>query len=258
MKIQYERNLKTAIARILHFAKGDKSFHWHEKNEIVINMDKSFSILIDGVNFTLEKGDIAVIGDRIVHKFSIPEEKASATIIQFSNELLLKTGKAYKPLKPLIKSEEITKINGLSEKLESIVKILISEESPEDEKDFFTLSMYSSFYFLLMRYFSAEEKGKTAKKETDDFYKLVEYVNSHFTENITVQSIAKEFYMDRGRLSKLFLKYSGITLNNYINSLRLTHAGKLIEEGMKITEAALESGFQSLKTYNNVKKKINL
>mgnify|MGYP006360708079 CR=1 FL=1 len=46
-----------------------------------------------------------------------------------------------------------------------------------------------------------------------------------------------------------------MSLNDYINSLRLAKAGSLIEKGMKITEAALESGFQSLKTYNNVKKR---
>ena len=204
----------------------------------------------------MSKGDIAVIGDRTVHKFNISEENTLITVIQFSSELLLKTGEVYKPLKPFIKKEEILNTEGLSKKLENITEIILSEPTGESETDFFILSMYSFLYFLLMRYFSAEEKGKTAKKEVDDFYRIVEYVNCHFTENITVRSIANEFYSDRGRISGLFLKYSGMTLNSYINSLRLTCASKLIENGMKITEAALESGFQSLRTYNNVKNRI--
>ena len=254
MEIKHELNLKTAIARKVIFSKGERGFHWHEKSEIVICKSKSFSILIDGINYELSADDIAFISDRTVHKFSIDSDDTEMVIIQLSSELLLKTGEIYKPLKPFIKKEEVMAIPGLYKKLESIFDILIEEEAPE-EKDYFTLSMYSSLYFLLMRYFPWEEKGKSAKKEVDDFYKTVEYINNHFTENITVLSIAKQFYTDRGRLSKIFLKYSGMSLNDYINSLRLAKAGSLIEKGMKITEAALESGFQSLKTYNNVKKR---
>ena len=84
----------------------------------------------------------------------------------------------------------------------------------------------------------------------------MKYVNEHFKEDITVKSIAETLYMDRGRLSRLFLKYSGISLNDYINTLRLTEAVRLIDAGLKITDAALESGFQTVRTFNNVYNKL--
>ena len=61
--------------------------------------------------------------------------------------------------------------------------------------------------------------------------------------------------MDRGRLSKLFTKYAGMKLTQYINRLRISAAIQLIENGMGVTEAAYESGFQSIRTFNDVYKK---
>lgn len=39
-------------------------------------------------------------------------------------------------------------------------------------------------------------------------------------------------------------------LNEYINGIRIKNANRLMVEGQSITEAALDSGFQSVRTFN--------
>ena len=56
-------------------------------------------------------------------------------------------------------------------------------------------------------------------------------------------------------MSKIFLKYSGISINEHISMLRIKCANQLLVGGQSIIEAALESGFQSVRTFNNTYKK---
>ena len=237
--------------------KGEHDFHWHEKIEIVRCLNNSFSILMDGVNHILEKGDICVIGGQTVHKFILPEDDTHVAILQFPGEILLKSDSKIGPVKPLIKLKELKEHPNTIKSIDTLLDILHTDGCVEiDGNDEFVNHMYAGLYCLLMRDFgNIETAARKEKKEKNEFYSVVNYVGEHFKENINVQSIANALYMDRGRLSKLFLKYAGVSLNTYINSLRLSHVKKLTDEGMTVTGAALESGFGSLRTYNNVKKK---
>ena len=50
----------------------------------------------------------------------------------------------------------------------------------------------------------------------------------------------------------MFRKYAGTDLNEYINSLRIKQVNQMLLQGCRITEAATESGFQSIRTFNNL------
>ncbi len=136
-----------------------------------------------------------------------------------------------------------------------MIEITDKEYSAQKAQDNpYLQSVISSIYFLLMRYFPAEEGSATKKNDRKDFYKIAEYVNEHFKEEINISIIANKLYMSRGRLASLFSKYAGTGLNEYINALRIKNANQLLGEGKLVTEAAIESGFQSIRTFNNAYK----
>ena len=116
-------------------------------------------------------------------------------------------------------------------------------------------ALVAALYLLLMRHFS-EDKKIAEKKQLSEFYKIVNYVNSHFKENINIKTIAAALYMSREKVSSVFNRYSNLQLNDYIDKLRINNANNLILEGYAITASAFESGFQSIRTFNNTYKKI--
>ena len=134
------------------------------------------------------------------------------------------------------------------------------------------LTMLCDFYELTMSngYFKCGVKDKTVY--FDVFYRdnpdgggfavvagleqIVEYINEHFKEEISVSSISNELYLSRGRLADVFKKYSGVSITEYINSLRINNANYMLMHGSTATEAALESGFASVRTFNNVYKSV--
>ena len=45
-------------------------------------------------------------------------------------------------------------------------------------------------------------------------------------------------------------------MSEYINKLRIKNANLMLAQGASITEASMESGFRSIRTFNNVYKGI--
>ena len=256
MEIHHEVNsidMKFAKTR---WNKGILPFHWHDKFEVIIPRDKPFGVLSEGVLYEVKPGDVVIIGGKVIHQFRVDEDDTNIYLGQFPYKILLNNGIVPKAVKPVIFAEEIAEDKVFEKQLRDIFDIMEKERIVmEGEQNPFLQSMFSAFYFLIMRRFSLPEESNTEKKEKKDFYRIVEFANEHFAEDITVQSIAQTLFMDRGKLSGLFSKYTGTTLKNYINTLRVKNAAKLIEQGKTVTEAALESGFQSVRTYNDVLKR---
>lgn len=255
-KISQEISNKQMILRKASYNPGERYFHWHERIEIVLCLDNSFNILIDGIDYTINKGDLVVIDEKVVHQFLIQDSNTNVILGQFPYSILLNSGVVPVSVNPIIRAEEIDSESGFRQKIYNMLDIILNEATVDiGEKNPFMQCMFAAFYFMLMSRFPKKENNDAFKKEKDVFYKIVKYANDNYKNNITVQSIAKSLYMDRGRLSKLFTKYAGMTLTQYINRLRISAAIQLIENGMGVTEAAYESGFQSIRTFNDVYKK---
>lgn len=254
MEIHHEINPNRLTLKTKSFPLGKTSLHWHEKIELVQAIDHPFDILIEGERYEVEPGDVVLIGERVIHLFDIREDNTQVRIGQFPYSILLGSGVTPAAIKPVIKREELDADSDFAFKVDGILNTISRELVVKNEENPFLQMMLAALYFLLMSRFgiSSDDKGK---KEKGDFYRVVEYVNGHFKEKLTVKSIAASLYMDRGRLSELFFKYSATSLNGYINSLRISYAENLIHSGSSIIDAALESGFQSVRTFNEVYKR---
>lgn len=253
MEIIHETGSTAMLFYKTKWKKRITPFHWHEKLEFVIPTDHPIGALIDGVWYEAAPKDILVIGAEAIHAFRVDEEESGILLGQFPYGILLTGGTVSYALPPLIKWEEIAADPALAASVSAILEILVREGRVGcEESNPFMQSLCAAFYFLLMRHFAEGAEEPTEKKGKREFYKIVSFVNEHYTEALTVSSIARELYIDRGKLSRLFTTYAGMSLNAYINALRIGRATRLIKEGMGITAAALEAGFQSVRTFHEV------
>jgi AraC-like DNA-binding protein len=251
MEIHHEIHGPKLSMKNKRFGIGKSSLHWHEKIEMVLAFNKPFDIIIEGERYELNPGDLVLIGERVLHLYDIKEDNTEVRIGQFTVSALLGAGISPCRIQPHITRGELEEDDEFHFKIKGILHTISRETVIDDEENPFLQTMLSGLYCLLSRRFALTDSN-IGKKEKTEFYKIVEYVNEHFKENISVQKIAKSLYIDRGRLSSLFLKYSGVSLTYYLNSLRVSCAKSLLESGAMITDAALESGFQSVRTFNEV------
>ncbi|MBQ9132627.1 MAG: helix-turn-helix transcriptional regulator [Clostridia bacterium] len=231
-------------------------FHWHENYEIcrVVNLPCRFRV--DGRIIQAQPGDVVVFREQTVHQFLIDHDNTEICVIQFHPRILLNEASGTVSLREHITREEILAVDGLWERLEALTALLKKEKAAEKaDQNGYMRSLCTALYCLLRRHFPDTE-GIERREQQRDFYQVVEYINAHFDEHVTVNSIAGHFHFSRGKLSVIFKRYAGISVSDYTNTLRVKNANALLTRGATVTEAALSSGFESTRTFNNVYKRI--
>lgn len=83
------------------------------------------------------------------------------------------------------------------------------------------------------------------------------YINDNLKQKISIQTLEEKFYYNRYYIMKLFKKEIGLTITDYINSLKIYNAIKFIEtNNNNMLNIALISGFNSLEYFSEMCKKI--
>jgi AraC-like DNA-binding protein len=76
--------------------------------------------------------------------------------------------------------------------------------------------------------------------------RAIAYMNSHFSEKITIEGLAEYVNISAGHFSKIFKSVTRDTPIDFLNKLRLQKARILLmSNGKNITEIALDCGFKS-------------
>jgi AraC-like DNA-binding protein len=88
-------------------------------------------------------------------------------------------------------------------------------------------------------------------------YKVSAYVNDHLYEKITVQMLADHLELNRSYLSRAFKKDTSITLIDYIHSVKIDEAKRLLLHTQEpIVEISLILGFSSQSHFQTLFKKV--
>lgn len=80
---------------------------------------------------------------------------------------------------------------------------------------------------------------------------VLNYIDINYASPITLDAISETFGYNKYYFSRLFNKYVGENLNNYVNIIRLQHfmSAAKKEENTPISELAFSCGFDSLTTF---------
>ena len=85
------------------------------------------------------------------------------------------------------------------------------------------------------------------------FVRIVDYVDVHFHEDITLTSTAAALGYEPHYLSRYFGRIARTNFRQLVNGRRVLAAQKLLSDrSIPITEVAMRSGFQSIRNFNRV------
>jgi len=105
---------------------------------------------------------------------------------------------------------------------------------------------------IIMENISFEEVDRTAI-ENELLSEILFYIHENFQRNITLSEISAKFGYHQSYISRYFKAYFNVGINQYIRVTRLKNFIILMKEGRgNIACCALESGFNSLRTFNRV------
>lgn len=90
-------------------------------------------------------------------------------------------------------------------------------------------------------------------KKKDVITEAKEYIRQHYNQNITLNDISKQFFINPYYFSQLFKKKTGMTYQNYLISYRIDRAKKLLEEtDLRIYEVCKLVGYNDVNHFNQV------
>lgn len=249
--------------------------HWHGNIEIIYITEGCVDMKIDSTDYIFEKGDICIINPDEIH-FGIEYQGQYTTVdlVVLSYDILnqLTSNPTYiKYIEPLAKGhfKLPTQIKSLEHEssdtpwlkpCHKMVQDLIrlGKERPlgyELNIQGKFLSLLSLFiqYDLLVDSDKHLNRGITAR-ELD----ILDYIDQHFTETLSVTEIASVFELSDDYFYKLFKKATGQTPIAYILQLRIHYAKQLLRTtDLMISDIGYEVGFDSTSYFSKTFKKLS-
>ncbi|MEM6317824.1 MAG: AraC family transcriptional regulator [Bacteroidota bacterium] len=96
--------------------------------------------------------------------------------------------------------------------------------------------------------------GLALEVQSQDHYRIntiYQHVEHHFTQEISLDEMARKVNMTIPAFCRYFKKLTGKTFTHFVNEFRISHACKLLAEGdLPISEICYESGFNNFSHFN--------
>lgn len=212
--------------------------HLHAFYEIHFIFSGKVTYKCNGENITLSENEALIISPQTTHHCTKHSEKFLKASLAFTvDSLKLPFGLDSNTYKKFDTSKEIT---------DSVDFILKQSE----KKDFLTPHIISN-KILEMIYCVCNCLGvslpESLEKNADP--RLVtakRYIDQNKDKIITCEDIAKECCLSRKQLSRIFKKYTGMTLTEYLIDSRVRYSKKLVlNRELSIKEISFKLGFES-------------
>ena len=126
-----------------------------------------------------------------------------------------------------------------------------------DTEGFHALNVTSEVYRLLFQLYQNCLMDSTAKEYFDKATRnMVSYMEKHYTENLTVDSLSKTFGYSKNYFCRKFRESTGLSPMHYLSIYRVERAYGMIKTGEKeIGKIALANGFNDANYFTRQFKK---
>lgn len=256
--------------RIHHNRETDSyPIHWHTAMEIIMPYENIYTVEIGNDRIVLNESDILIIPPGELHTLIAPES-GSRMIMQIDYSLMCNLKGMDSLLHTLHPYVIIRKEN--NDELRDELAEVLRDYMLEIESEYFGKAQYheARIYSLLISFFvdlgretSSQERqfgNFTTNKQHEyvqKFMNVCNYINEHCTEDVTVDELADIAGFSKFHFARLFKQFTNVSYYDYLTRKRIEHAETLlITPDVSITEVAMQSGFNSLSTFNRVFKNL--
>lgn len=238
--------------------------HIHNYYEFYFFLEGDVSMIIEDVPHPVKTGDIILIPPNVrhhvlIHSHKVPYRRFVFWISKdFCNELLqLSPDYVFLMQHAFVKKEyifhnDVIAFNRIQSKVFSLIEEMHGDRFGRDAR--ITLCV-QDLILHLNRIVYEKNNTKTASDEESLYQGLLNFIDEHLDENLTLDRLAVEFYVSKFHISHVFKNNMGISLHQYITKKRLYACKDAICSTMSISEAYLMFGFGDYSSFFRAFKK---
>lgn len=101
----------------------------------------------------------------------------------------------------------------------------------------------------LKRAYLERSVGAMRAEKPELLDRITAHIETHYAEHITIEDLAKQFYVSKSAISHLFKQKMGVSLYRYVTQRRLIEAKKLIREDRVMEDISRIVGFSDYSTF---------
>lgn len=206
--------------------------HHHDFYEVYYFLGGKVEYLVEGRSYTLLSDDILLIDPMELHRPNVaPDEAYERIVLWISREYLA----AIAPEADLAHHCFATGRN-LYHCVHTQIPVLIqrlaqkaADNAPGSE--LVARGLLLELMGELLRLTSGGEREMAGREDAPLVSEILRYIGAHYSEPLTLDSLAARFFISKSHLSHLFRRSVGTSLYRYVVLKRLQHARQMLAEG---------------------------
>lgn len=225
--------------------------HNHNEYEIYMFLEGNTRYVVEDKSYDLSPDDIIIIRKHEMHRAIHDSSKLYRNIVlmishnffeenncpEYENAFINKTDKIGNKI-----NAELVHSSGLYDAIMRLKKY--SNDFSNNNTTIFNSIMIEIIYLInLISSFEYVDSSNATIKKT------INYLNNHFTEEVTLDALCKKLLVSKYHLCHIFKQATGLTIQQYIKQKRLTLASELYEKGHSLSEAAFAAGFHDYSSF---------
>ena len=250
------QNMSDSKFEIFHYR--DAKFegvpvHQHDFYEVYYFIGGSVEYSVEGRTYELKSGDLLLINPLELHQPRIAhnQQDYERIVLWINKNYLSELCFNKTSLTRCFDSSQPDHTNLLrpSKIQQTYISAMLDELITENTSDGYAVVIASEA--ILLRFLVELNRltitsSMNIKKEevsSSIIPDVLEYINNHFCEKLTLSEIADEFFVSKYYLSHAFNNVVGTSVHRYIVLKRLIHAKQMLLSGIRSTTAATNCGF---------------
>lgn len=238
------------------YANGYLHLHSHTFFELLYCRNNcGAEYLVGAERYRLQKGDIIFVPPGVSHRPMLPEhlsEPYKRYVLWLSAEFMERYAALFPyPFTNRHSSANMLRTDGTKwEFLGELFRSGVQES--ERQEDGWEAAVFGNTIILLTQIKRATEDRNTYPLEAekpDLLDRIMAFVENNYNRNITIEGLAKQFFVSSSTVSHLFKEKMGVSFYRYVTQRRLIAAKSLIEKGILLEEVAAQTGFQDYSSF---------
>ncbi len=203
----------------------------------------------DGI-FALHPGDLILIPPNAIHQIEVdPSVPYERICINFRPEVLSPFDSNGALLQPFsdrsIYGRKVFRVSDF-EQFVCAERFYDMMEPTPDRHTTILANMILIMQKISMVYLSTDQ-SETAYVNTEQ--ELINYINRHLEQELTTDTLCKQFYLSRAQLCRIFKGATGTSVGKFITAKRMVKAQKMIVQGYKPSSVFHECGYQNYSSF---------
>lgn len=235
-------------------------YHYHDFDKLILVLGGKVTYVVEGVTYFLQPWDVLLVQHNLIHKPVIDPGEPYERIVLWLDRAWLRSRSD--PGETLDTCFDATREQGFhllrpgGARRLWYMQTIGSLEEALHSREFGAARLADTLCQQLLIGVNRDTlASRTAQDEPESYRidpkmeEILRYIVHHLDADLSVDALAKRFYLSRYYLMHRFKAVTGYTVHQYVSQKRLLLSGELIRRGMPVMKAAEQAGFAEYSTF---------